>query len=91
MIDGTVAGRALDDARRRLERGAEAVRAYLASPQGRRLRRRVARVVIVSAPLVTRLRVLRATPAGRLIGAVGGAALLVRLAEALRDWDPESD
>jgi hypothetical protein len=25
---------------------------------------------------------------GRLLGVVGGAALLIKLAEALRDWEP---
>jgi len=29
------------------------------------------------------------TPAGRLLGAAGGAALLLKLAELLRDWEPE--
>ena len=86
-----MATRALDEAQRRVERGAEAVRAYLGSPEGRRLRRRAAQAVIVSAPLVARSRLFRATWVGRIVGVAGGAALVVKLAEALRDWDPTQD
>lgn len=91
VIDGATVTRALDRVQRGVDRGADAARAYLASPEGRRLRRRVAQVVIVAAPLVTRSRVFRATWPGRVIGAIGGAALMVKLAEALRDWDPAPD
>ena len=30
---------------------------------------------------------VRATPIGRLLGVTGGAALVVRAAEAIRDWE----
>jgi hypothetical protein len=29
------------------------------------------------------------TPVGRLVQVAGGAALLVKVAEAIRDWEPE--
>ena len=29
------------------------------------------------------------TPLGRVVQVAGGAALLVRVAEAIRDWEPE--
>ena len=91
MIDGSVASRTLDEVQRRVGRGADAARAYLASPEGRRLRRRVARVVIVAAPMVARSRLVRATWIGRVAGVAGAATLAVKLAEALRDWDPAPD
>ena len=73
---------------RRLERGLEDVRVYLASPEGQELRRRIAQVAVIAAPLLFRMRFFRASPIGRVLGIVGGAALLVKLAEALRDWEP---
>jgi len=73
---------------RRLERGLEDVRVYLASPDGQELRRRIAQVAVIAAPLLFRMRFFRASPIGRVLGLVGGAALLVKLAEALRDWEP---
>jgi hypothetical protein len=61
--------------------------AFLDSPSGRRLRRMVATGLIVSVPLVMRIPGLRSTPIGRLIGMTGGAALVVKIAEAIRDWE----
>lgn len=60
----------------------------MASPEGRHLRRRVAQGLIIGAPLLFRLKFIRSHPVGRLLGVVGGAALVVKLAEALRDWEP---
>ena len=78
----------IDEALRRLDRGVTEFRRYLASPEGREVRRRVAQVAIIGAPLLFRLKFIRSHPVGRLIGLVGGAALVVKLAEALRDWEP---
>ena len=78
----------IDEALASLDRGVTEFRRYLASPQGRELRRRVAQVAIVAAPLLFRLKFIRNHPVGRLLGIVGGAALVVKLAEALRDWEP---
>jgi hypothetical protein len=66
----------------------EGVRAYLASPEGQRVRAGVAAGLIVAAPFVSRLPVFRATPLGRLIGFAGGAALIVKVADLIRDWEP---
>lgn len=71
-----------------LERGADEARAWLATPQGRRLRALAAQAIIVTAPAVLRHPFFK-TPAGRLVQAAGGAALLVKVAELLRDWEPE--
>jgi hypothetical protein len=81
----------IDELTRRLAEGAGSVRAYLASPEGQELRKRIAQIAVVAAPLLFRMRFFRATPMGRILGMVGGAALLVKLAEALRDWEPTID
>jgi hypothetical protein len=78
----------IEELGRRLDRGIEEIRAYMASPEGQELRRRIAQVAIIAAPLLFRMRFFRASAIGRVLGLVGGAALLVKLAEALRDWDP---
>ncbi len=78
----------IDDLARKVSRGAAELRDYLASPEGQELRKRIAQVAIIAAPLLFRMRFFRATPLGRVLGMVGGAALVVKLAEALRDWEP---
>jgi hypothetical protein len=60
---------------------------FLESPSGQRLRRLVATGLIVSVPLVMRIPGLRRSPIGRTVELVGGTALVVRLAEAIRDWE----
>ncbi len=81
----------LDQLSQRISEGTRDLRAYLASPEGQQLRRRIAQIAVVAAPLLFRMRFFRATPVGRILGMVGGAALLVKLAEALRDWEPTID
>jgi hypothetical protein len=61
--------------------------AFLDSPTGRRLRRYLATALIVSVPIVMRIPGLRRSPIGRLIEVGGGAALVVKLAELIRDWE----
>jgi hypothetical protein len=78
----------LDEVEAALDRGIREFRAYMASPEGKQLRRRVAQVLILGAPLLFRLKFIRLNPVGRVLGVVGGAALVVKLAEALRDWEP---
>jgi hypothetical protein len=78
----------LDEVQMWLDRGIREFRSYLASPEGRALRRRMAQVLIIGAPLLFRSKFIRRNPVGRLLGVVGGAALVVKLAEALRDWEP---
>lgn len=66
---------------------ADQARAFLASPAGTRFRRYVAGGVIVGVPLVFRLPVIRRYPLLRTLEAIGGVALAVKAAEAIRDWD----
>jgi hypothetical protein len=60
---------------------------FLDSPTGRRLRGMVATGLIVSVPLVMRIPGLRRSPIGRLIEVTGGAAIVLAVAEAIRDWE----
>jgi hypothetical protein len=66
----------------------EDARAYLASPEGQRLRNMVATGLILAAPFVSRLPVFRASRLGRLVGLTGGAAVIVKVANMIRDWEP---
>jgi hypothetical protein len=65
----------------------EALR-FLASPSGARARRAVAWALIVALPVVFRIPRLRRHWAVRLLELAGGAAVLVKLGEAVRDWQP---
>jgi hypothetical protein len=60
---------------------------FLASPAGRRLRAMAATGLILSVPLVMRIPGLRGSAVGRAIELLGGTALIVKLAEAIRDWE----
>ena len=72
----------------RVEVAVQEVEDFLDSPGGRRLRRLLAGAAIVGAPLLFRLPVLKRYPLLRALELAGGAALLVKFAESLRDWEP---
>jgi hypothetical protein len=67
----------------------EDIEEYLASERGAQVRRALAIGLITGAPLIVKLPVVKNTPLGRLLVFAGGAALIVKLGEALRDWEPE--
>jgi hypothetical protein len=67
---------------------AAAARHYLVSEEGKRLRENVAKVVIVGAPLISQLPIVRRTPIARLLRTAAFATLLVKGAEWVRDWEP---
>ena len=71
----------------RIDASVDDVVEFLDSPAGRRLRRVLATGLIVSVPLVMRIPGLRASPIGRLLTVTGGATIVVKLAEAIRDWE----
>jgi hypothetical protein len=75
----------------RLDTTVEELVAFLDSPSGRRLRKHLATGLILSVPLVMRLPWLRRTPIGKLIELGGGAALVVKAAELIRDWERTQD
>jgi len=68
----------------------EQLQRFLASDAGRRLRTVVAAGLVLSAPVLFRLPVMRRHPLLRLLEMLGGAALIVKFAESLRDWDPRA-
>jgi hypothetical protein len=82
--------RLFSEAREILGAGADQLRDWLATPQGRRFRQLVARGLLVGSPLIFRFRLFRATPIGRLVEFAGGAAVLIKLAEIIRDWEPDT-
>ena len=67
----------------------EDVERYLASERGAQLRKAIALGLITGAPLLVKLPWVKDTPFGRLLVFAGGAALIIKLGEALRDWEPE--
>ena len=84
-----VAGELLDRAREVTQMAVGEAKRFAASDQGRKIRHNVATGLIVAAPVVVSLPVLRRTRLGKLIELSGGAALIVTVAEKLRDWDPD--
>ncbi len=81
-------GRVVSDVEETIEDGVDATRAFLASPAGQRVRAYVATGLVVAAPLVLRHPFFR-TPLGRAVQLAGVAAAIPRIAELIRDWDPE--
>jgi hypothetical protein len=74
--------------RGRVADGVRDAQLFLHSPRARRARAVVAAGLIVAAPAIARHPYVRSTRLLRLIGAAGGAALIVKAAEAIRDWEP---
>jgi hypothetical protein len=72
----------------RVEVAVQEVEDFLDSPAGRRVRRLLAAGAIVTAPMLFRIPGLRRYPLLRALELVGGAAMIVKFAEALRDWEP---
>jgi hypothetical protein len=73
-----------------VERAVNDVVAYLASPKGKELRSKLSMGVIAVAPVIARSPIVRRHPVLRLLGVAGLATLLVKVAEAVRDWEPET-
>jgi hypothetical protein len=70
---------------------ASATRSFLASDQGRRLRHQAATALIVAAPLISELPLIRRSPIARLVRTAAVGALIVKGAEWLRDWEPVTE
>jgi hypothetical protein len=67
----------------------DAARAFLASDRGRRLRGQIATLVIVGAPLISELPMVRRSPVARVLRTAAIGTLLIKGAEWLRDWEPQ--
>ena len=72
----------------RVEVAYDDVVAFLGTPAGRKLRTVLAGALIATAPMIFRVRGLRRYPLIRTLEVIGGAALVVKFAESLRDWEP---
>ena len=81
--------RAVDAAVELAEEAFQATKSYLASESGRRLRRNLAGAVIIGAPMISQLPLIRRSPAARLLRTAAVGTLLVKGAEWLRDWEPD--
>ena len=75
------------DLERALETGTDQAKAWLDSPDGRRYRAYAAQALVLAAPVILRHPFFK-TPVGRLVELAGGAALLAKVADLIRDWEP---
>jgi hypothetical protein len=64
---------------------------FLDSPIGRRFRNALAMGMVVSVPLIMRIPGLKRSPVGRIVEFVGGAAIMMKVAELIRDWERSQD
>lgn len=76
------------DPRELIDQALNETRKFLASDNGRRIRHNVANGLLVAAPLVFMTPIVRRTKLAKLIELGGGAALVAKLAETIRDWEP---
>lgn len=67
--------------------GVDQTRAWLDSPRGRRYRALAARGLVLAAPLILKHPFFR-TPIGKVAALAGGAAVVEKVADAIRDWEP---
>jgi hypothetical protein len=81
-------GDAADSVRDDVQKAVDDLLTYLASPRGKELRGRLAMGLIALAPAIARAPGLRRHPLFRLLGIAGAATLLVKVGEAIRDWEP---
>jgi hypothetical protein len=73
------------------ERLADDAKKFLASEQGKRLRHYTATGLMIAAPAVASLPGIRKTKLAKIIEIGGGAAIVTRVAEMIRDWEPGSE
>ncbi len=67
---------------------ADEVKRFLASEDGKKLRQYAATGLMVAAPAVASMPLLRRTKLGKLVELAGGATLIATIAEKIRDWEP---
>jgi hypothetical protein len=86
-LDGMSSVERIKHLAERADIAAEDLLEFLESPSGRRVRNVLAGAVIVSVPLIMRVPGLKRSPLGRLVAMTGGSAILIGIAEAIRDWE----
>jgi hypothetical protein len=85
----SMASNTLDTVFEKAADATDAARAFLVSERGRRLRGQIATLVIVGAPLISELPVVRRSPVARVLRTAAIGTLLIKGAEWLRDWEPQ--
>ena len=83
-----IVGEVYDRARDATRMAVDEAKRFAASEQGQRIRHNIATGLIVAAPAVVSIPFVRRTRLGKLIELAGGAALVVTVAEKIRDWNP---
>ena len=78
----------LDLAMRVAREEVEDLRRWLASPAGRKSRELLAAGLVAATPVIMNHPALRASRIVRIFGFAGAGALLVKLADSIRDWEP---
>jgi hypothetical protein len=66
----------------------DAAKSYLHSEQGKKVRRGVATLLIVGAPLISELPLIRRSRVARALRTAAIGAIIIKGAEWLRDWEP---
>jgi hypothetical protein len=79
----------IDDVREVAKDGIREAQLFASTPQARRARAVLATGLIAAAPVITRHPYMRASRVMRLLGVAGGAAVIVKVAETIRDWEPD--
>ncbi|HYG71093.1 MAG TPA: hypothetical protein VEC15_02250 [Actinomycetota bacterium] len=69
--------------------GVDEAVAWLDSPRGRRYRALAARGLVLAAPMILKHPFFR-TPVGKVVALAGGASLVEKVADAIRDWEPSA-
>ena len=84
-----IAGELYDRARDASKVAIDEAKRFAASEQGRKIRHNVATGLMIAAPAVVSLPLVRRTWLGKVVELAGGAALVVAVAEKIRDWNPD--
>lgn len=81
----------LSEARELAGKAVDEAKSFLASENGRKIRHQVANGLMIAAPIVFMTPVVRRTRLAKLVELGGGAAMLSRVAEMIRDWEPNGE
>jgi len=76
------------DPRDLIDKAVTDARRFLASEEGRKIRHQVAHGLMVAAPIVFMTPIVRRTKLAKLVELGGGAAMVAKLADMIRDWEP---
>jgi hypothetical protein len=81
---------ALDQARLVAMLAMEESKKFLASDEGKKLRHYAATGLMLAAPAVASIPIVRRTKLGKMLELAGGATMIATIADKIRDWEPAS-